>query len=211
MKGKIFMVGALVAAGTFCSFAQSTTASTEGQGVQLISEDNAENAVPAVQTPLRYEVGSFELEVKVGLANSLLSPPKDYKNYSQLSFGIESRHNMSDGQWAFGGELGILGTLSMHKDVDANKGIDNSRSKWTGGFYIGPVAEYDWNRGGDFSPYAGIGAGVISGYTGGIYFHPRVGFETNRYSRVGISAMLSPAGCAALNVEVGLVFGGYRK
>lgn len=172
---------------------------------------SGQEAAEVYGTPPSYEVGSFEIELKSGFANSLISPPKDYKNYSQLTLGVECRRNMGDGHWAFGGQLGLLGTMSMDKDVDLSQGIDYSRAEIRGGYYIGPVAEYEWSRGADFSPFAGVGAGLMAGSTSGVYFMPKIGAEISRFVRCGFSAMLNPSGCASLNLDLGIVFGGYRK
>lgn len=171
---------------------------------------SGQEAAAEFGAPANYEVGSFEIELRTGFASGL-NVPEGMRSAPQLHFGLEGRKNLSNGKWAVGGQLGILGTMFVDKDADLNN-LRGDQQRLEGGLFLGPVVEYEWNRGDDMSVYAGTGAGFMLGFNNaGMYLQPKVGLELSRFFRMGLSTMLAPGCCYAMTLDMGIVFGGYRK
>lgn len=169
-------------------------------------------AVAQSQPVQHWEGGVF-----VGPTVSLGRSPKhisglalDSRPAIGYSAGAELRYNISTVPM----DIGLHASFDkIAHDEHWASGITYWHKNYTNNWTIAALADWNFNRGGKVSPFAGVGAGVSihsqGGYTGtSAVFMPRAGIELFNSLRVAVQANLSKKEYNNMMLSLGWAFGG---
>lgn len=144
-------------------------------------------------------VQSFEAELDLGGTYPLL---RNYGYSRQIGYDFELavRYNLSSLPVSVGVMTGVYET--KWNDKLHTNGWDHSFAETV--FLAGVTGEYDFRRGGEFNPFAGVSAGY--GARKG-FVRPRIGVEWHNLLRLSLSATFVRHDQNALSLSVGIVLG----
>ena len=152
----------------------------------------------------------FEAEFFIGVSGPIFSVP-DYRRWFDYDYVGEIRYNLRNLPMSTG-----IFVESYHPARDPKNEEDYNVYVNGGGLY-GILAEYDYNRGKKFSPFASVGLGlgnmrILDGSSKCVpALRLKIGMELCYHLRISATGTFTKRDLCGYTIGLGFVFGGRPK